>query len=58
MSFEQEQMRRSKGRQSGNMQDVLDKHDKSSVDWDNFDAPDDNPAEASQSVSEVYNQSK
>ena len=58
MNFEWEENYQSKQRDNSNIEEILDQHDKFSVDWDNFDAPNDEPSETSQSVSGVFNRSK
>ena len=42
-----------------NMEDIMDKVDKFSIDWDNFQPPNNNESPASRSaVSDIFNKSK
>lgn len=41
-----------------NMEEIMDKVDKFSIDWDNFDVPNQDPHAASMSNSDIFNKSK
>lgn len=41
-----------------NMEDILDKVDKFSIDWDNFDAPNRDQSVNNSQVSDIFNKSK